>query len=511
MKHKLIINTLLLTILCGCSNTVSSSDSQISASSNYTKPESFKVYDVYLDEGYPSNKTFVLEEFEDQSFYVNDKSKAITNNTYGTVMGYCSAVYVFDANNDGYRDFCTVKSDGSGVIYWYVSIYDLHNNKEIYRHWERLHFSYFLNLKDNDLFVRQVKTYFDDETINEGKLSFNEDKGVYIDWNKNYDIADFDVTITLANPKHTPVAIKRQKDGHHVTVDDYSLYMFEIDIHSNVDYGDKNIPVSFAMAGDNFSVDSAIKIDKTQRYIFSFPSNQDNNYITHITVSNITKTFIFNKEKRTSYLNLGDIVSWSKDVNLSNLNMLKIQTELTLNAMPSHGRSINVYRNQKELSQALDYFNTWVFEVSPEDFGFLTKSIQVCEDYYFYTNKQVYSYKINSQFVQVNDKWYRLRSSFIFEYTEDYEKYYAFPSNTMNAAVYDASNDSQTDKTINYLSDLIFTEGSLDKNSTPKAKYYFVIDDYKYFIVSSKIFFEVTSNSGHLYTITGDKDFSDLF
>ena len=111
----------------------------------------------------------------------------------------------------------------------------------------------------------------------------------------------------------------------------------------------------------------------------------------------------------------------------------------------------------------------------------------------------------------MNDKWYRLKSSFILEYTEDYEKYYAFPSNTMNAAVYDASNNSQTDKTINYLSDLVFTEESLDKNSTPKAKYYFVINEYKYYIVSSKVFFEVTSSSGHLYTITSDKDFSDLF
>ena len=90
-------------------------------------------------------------------------TSAIINDTYGTVVIGGSAVYVFDANNDGYRDFCTVRSDGSGVIYWYVSIYDLHNNKEIYRHWERLRFSYFLNLKDNDLYVRQVKTYFDDE------------------------------------------------------------------------------------------------------------------------------------------------------------------------------------------------------------------------------------------------------------------------------------------------------------------------------------------------------------
>ena len=64
MKHKSIINTLLLTILCGCSNTISPSDSQTSASSNYIKPESFKVYDIYLDEGYPDEHTFVLEEFE---------------------------------------------------------------------------------------------------------------------------------------------------------------------------------------------------------------------------------------------------------------------------------------------------------------------------------------------------------------------------------------------------------------------------------------------------------------
>ena len=77
---------------------------------------------------------------------------SITNETYGTIMYYSSAVYVFDANNDGYRDFCTVRSDGSGVIYWYVTIYDLHNQKEIFKHWERLRYSYFLLLKENDLY-----------------------------------------------------------------------------------------------------------------------------------------------------------------------------------------------------------------------------------------------------------------------------------------------------------------------------------------------------------------------
>ena len=124
--------------------------------------------------------------------------------------------------------------------------------------------------------------------------------------------------ITLSHNQETPV--EKQIRFCINSAPTFELYSY--------DYGDENIPVSFAMAGDRFSVNSATKIDKTQRYSFSFLSNQDNNYITNITVSNITKTFIFNKEKRTSYLNLGDIVPWSKDVNLSNLNMLKIQTEL---------------------------------------------------------------------------------------------------------------------------------------------------------------------------------------
>ena len=45
-------------------------------------------------------------------------------------------------------------------------------------------------LKENDLYVKQVSDYYTDETINEGKVSFDKSKGVYISWNKNYDISE---------------------------------------------------------------------------------------------------------------------------------------------------------------------------------------------------------------------------------------------------------------------------------------------------------------------------------
>ena len=508
MKHKLIINTLLLTILCGCSNTVSSSDSQISASSNYTKPESFKVYDVYLDDGYPSNKTFVLEEFEDQSFYVDDKSKAITNNTYGTVMGYCSAVYVFDANNDGYRDFCTVKSNGSGVIYWYVSIYDLHNQKEIFYYFERLRFSYFLTLKDDALFVKQTKTYFNDETINEGKLSFNKDKGVYIEWNRNYDISDFDVNISLANPSHTPVTIKKEKDINYVTVDTVSQYFFDINIHSNVAYEMNKMPISFALEKSIFSLSSISRSDTLQRYCFFFQEEKGSEVIIDITISNIVKRYVFKVNSGGNSLRLKDVYPWAKELTSDNITMFELEYEDSL--VDEGMKSINRHYDKEAFISAINNFNQIAFEISSDDFSNNIRQNTYSYTYRFYLENKKYEFEVlNSLFIEANGRWYRLRTFYEPGNSTGYQRYKAFTSSG-DCFIYKIDN-TDFNTSINYLNELLFSEKSnyTSDRSIEEAKYYFEIANKKYYILSAREF--LSEDARYLYTIVSEKDFAFLF
>ena len=486
----------------------SSSDSTSASSNINANIKPFKVYDVYLDDAIPDPYSFVLEEFEDQTFYLGENMR-ITNETYGTIIDYSSAVYVFDANNDGYRDFCTVRSDGSGVIYWYVTIYDLHNQKEIFKHWERLRYSYFLLLKENDLYVKQVNDYYTDETINEGKVSFDKSKGVYISWNKNYDISDFDVQITYANPEHTHLTIKKEKDISYVIVDGVSQYFFDIDIHTNANYGEDYLPVSFAMPANRFSISKVSKTNSLQRYCFLFTDNSGPECTVHINVSNITKTFVFSIRSGPTYLTLGDVFSWSKEVTLESITMLEYEYELTFSAFLARSRHIYRAYDQSAFSKALSFFNQVAFEVSPDDFDFLTNEFQTYRKYRFYLGEQMYSYQAISTFVESNGKWYKLRSILEPSISEK-DSFYAFPSSLKETLIYN-SDSTETGQSIDYLSDLLFTENSTHNKSVDDAQYYFVVNNIKFCILSPKEFLSSDNNYRYLYTIVSDKDFSSLF
>ena len=488
-------------------NSLSNNSYSSSESTSALKP--IKIYDIYLDNADPQPFSFVLEEFDDQTFNY-DKQNKITNKTYGTVVNYASAVYAFDANNDGYRDFCIVNSDGSGAIYWYVTVYDLHNQKEIFKHWERPRFSYFLLLRDNNLYVKQVNDYYSDETINEGELSFDKDKGVYIKWNKNYDIADFDVKISFADPQHTPVTIDKQKDAYNVTVDNASQYFFDIDIHTNIDYGKEYLPVSFAMPAKSFSVFSVFKTDSLQRYNLYFTDYSSPECIALITISNITKTFIFSVRSSNSYQTLKDVISWSKDVSADNMTMFESEFETKRNIPTNSFRQITRYHSQSAFSKALSNFDQVAFEISPEDFGFLNKDFQVCHTYRFYVGEQVQTYQSISTFVESNGKWYKVRSILSMGYYDGNENLFAFPSNTPEVTIYH-SNDVGTGKSANYLTELLFAKTTMQENTMSDVQFYFVINDVKYCILSSKTFTRSDENYRYLYTITSSKDFSNLF
>ena len=491
---------------------ITSSFSEESHSSNdKEKLKPFKVYDYYLDDSIPEPFSFTLDEFDDKTFCFDEKRR-ITNEAYGTVVSPASAVYVFDANNDGYRDFCLVNSDGSGVIYWYVTIYDLHNQKEIFRHWERLRYSYFLELIENNLYVRQVNVYYSDETINKGKISFDKTKGVYIDWNKNYDIIDFDVKITYADPKHTPLTFTKQKDDYHVIVDGVSQYFFDIDIHTNVDYGEEYLPVSFAMPNNRFSLSRVSKTNSIQRYCFFFTDNSGPECTTLITVSNITKAFIFSVRSSGPYSTLGDVISWSKDISLENMTKFEYEHESTLSALPSSSRHIYRFYDRDAFSKAIANFNQVAFEISPDDFGFLTDDFQFRYTYRFYVDEQMYSYQAFSNFVEFNGKWYKERTVFeVYSSSKESERLYAFPSNTEEVPIYNSLDETETGKSANYLSDLLFEEATAQANIKDDAKYYFVINNTKYYILSPKTFAYSAAVNSRIYTIVSDKDFSSLF
>ena len=77
--------------------------------------------------------------------------------------------------------------------------------------------------------------------------------------------------------------------------------------------------------------------------------------------------------------------------------------------------------------------------------------------------------------------------------------------------IYNSLDETETGKSVNYLGDLLFQEATAQANIKDDAKYYFVINNTKYYILSPKTFAYSAAVNSRIYTIVSDKDFSSLF
>ena len=150
-----------------------------------------KVFDCYND-GYRLTTpiTFLANEYTPNTFIVDTEMNVIQKET-NYYFGKAHALYLYDADGDGYRDFCMGFTQGEGTnTNDAVSIFSLARNKEIYH----LSEAGILNNGDyhffgdfahsSTLYVHKdaMNAALERTTVDEGRLSINAYAEVTIDW-----------------------------------------------------------------------------------------------------------------------------------------------------------------------------------------------------------------------------------------------------------------------------------------------------------------------------------------
>ena len=108
------------------------------------------------------------------------------------------SLYLYDINNDGYRDLCITLNDNRGN---YVFIYDLKKEDYLFQ-LESItrfedHSGYSFLLDNNAILGVECITDVDSTSITEyGIVSYNSAFGVYVDWNNYLNISGFVLTVT---------------------------------------------------------------------------------------------------------------------------------------------------------------------------------------------------------------------------------------------------------------------------------------------------------------------------
>ena len=519
MKKGIICGALLLSLLTSCNVVSLNSDSGESKSGNLSVGTStsksqggelpvFEVFDVFgdRDNGRRADE-FKLEEFGDSPFKLESNGE-LTNGTCGADVSHAQSLFVKDVNNDGYRDFCMVSSSGSGVVYFFVEIYDLHNREKIFTLSERQCFSYFLSIDDGDLAIRRVKQYYDDEEYGRGVFRFDKSRGVYVEWENKYHVNDFSFSIASVDPNHTPLRLEEERGVYNAIADASSTYFISIDI----DAQDASLLPDYPIVSVNMGTTpftwwrNGSKSNSTHYEGFFFFSGDDQLYTVDINVSGIEKMIVFGiSDIGTEPTKIKDLYPWARNVTTDTLSSFRYDVVGGARGF----RTIYRSSSKNTISLAVRNLNLIAYECDPSFFVNIERLSTANGDrsYYYVVDGVENVIKTISSVLIVGEKYYFIRESMLFGSAEEIR--YGFDERTLSITM-KAAADGFFDKIVTDLGDFEFAEKTSNHRYTKEnAKYSFVAGSTEYYVISPKVF--ISSDLRYEYEITTARDFSELF
>ena len=202
---------------------------------NNNSPKELKpltLFDKHHGKTFTEPFSFTLEEFDHPTFNVSKANTVSQEGTSFKVEG-ANAVYIYDANGDGYRDVCVSKTIDNDTYLDYAYIYDLKNNKRIFYAIDSVQNAandYHFRLKKEQLLLVKEKcdkAAYATDTLSQGYVKFNENKEVYIEWDNMYEFKSCDVSLSSIVNNDSTFNVKEENDVKVVSAKTNTLYCFE--------------------------------------------------------------------------------------------------------------------------------------------------------------------------------------------------------------------------------------------------------------------------------------------
>ena len=512
---RLLVAFLSLPLIVGCSKG-SQTYYKPTPTSSYTpsfdpieKIEATKVYDAYLDDGYPETLNFTVKEFSSGYFKVDD-GKIIDplGNAFADIG---MALYLYDANDDGYRDFCFTERTNSGSTRTYLRIFDYKNKKEIFNN-ERTYinvYGLYFEIKDKELRVFKTNKRYNDDHYGEGQLEYKNGV-VDIKWDNYFNIANMDVKLTFADPNNTPVAVNKQGDKYTYNVDKTYNYLLHVDVEETLQTvypGSLSTPVSFSPSNVSVSIE---KSKNPFLYMFSFAGNLRNSTL-KLEFSGFEKTLVFNLLDDNALPfkqhTLGELIGWPKE-NEPVINELNIKEELPGTSVSDGNYGIGTlytFTSKTSLSTVTYGFDNYFAEIDPSSFLFESTKHYT---YILKTDKGNFFFEIVGKYLYINYRYYTGQEVIINADTNKADsKPYFFDSAVKSLGMHSLVGEDVT--IINHPEDFLFTKKVISSNEHYEATHRFEIRGAYYYVVGKKKF--IDKDAHYVFEIISDADFSSLF
>ena len=517
-KNLSIIATFLsLPLLVGCAG---ATHSYYSSKPPYTYDPSYnpgdkidpiKVFDYFQDDGYPDPLTFELKEFINSPFALDDNQNVIDNKG-NIILNAGAALYLYDVNNDGYRDFCVTKESKVGDYSTSLIIHDLRNNYEILNYKEEGRFNYFFEIRNNNLGVYKTHNKYNETRYGEGLINFTAKN--YIKWDNIFDIKSVDFTFTYADASHTAVSkARKNNDTLYADVDRTAIYLIELDVRKNIPvvYPEGFYdPISFVCNSDDVVIFNPLK-NNPFKYAIYFQGSEDS-FSIDMNFSGFSKTLNF--DVKADYispftrLKLSSLIAFASQFSLPNIEGIDVKEEKLGTLAPESSRGIGTlyqFTDDSYLSSLEEYLDEVLFEVNEDEF--------VSDDltdytYIIKTDEGDYEFMGKDRFFFVNDRCFMARKPLEMNRFSASSTSYFFDSEVYSISMEPYAEGTSSARISNPEVIVMNKKLALDEKIMD-AYYTFELRGAKYYVLNSKKFMDASGR--YVYEIISDADFSSIF
>lgn len=515
-KLSLTATFLSLPLLVGCAGATRSyhsSKSPYEYDPSYNpgdKIDPIKVFDYFIDDGYPDPLSFEVKELNTSPFYLDENQNIVDRNNV-QVLNAGASLYIYDVNNDGFRDFCVTEQSSSGAYCTSLKVYDYQNKEEILNYQEAGRFNYYFEINNNKLGVFKTHGKYNESRYGEGVINYAYKD--HIKWDNIFDIKSIDVAFTYADPDHTEVRIRNNNNLIYTSVNKVSTYLLSLDVkgtNQTIYPDDFYAPISFISNSDNVVISNPLK-DKPFTYALYFMGNEDS-YSVEMNFSGISKTLFFTAEPDSSSpfvnLTLSNLLSWASQVTLPNIEEIAIKEEKLGSSIPESSRGIGTlyeFTDDSNSSVLEEYFDEVLFEVDKEDFN---SDDLTNYTYIITTDEGEYEFEGKGNLFFVGDRCFMARKPLELNRFSANQTSYFFDREVQVISMVPCEEGKAT-KTIANPEDIVLSKKLALNESIVDACFTFNIRGATYYVLNNKKFLD--SSARYVYEITSETDFSSLF
>lgn len=463
-----------------------------------TDAKVFKVFDKGIDQDIQSNYRIYLREYDDPTFYAYKLGYLRQGNNTFTIRDYGDiwALYVFDIDDDGYRDFAWVYKDSTTMLYT-IYAHGMSPYKSLFlRNCERGDYSYFLETDDENLYVKETTGDFADTETGYGKIVARDNHG-YVEWLNTHGVIDFGFKVMIANKERTSVATWKDNGDTKFLGSSNCYYLVDLVVLGENDLTNVNLPIS--ISGTMSFLPEPARVDGRYRYTVYFMNSIAGFYL-DFTIFGITRRLqCGGTDESVEITCLRDYVDWAEELETYSIGGL---ADVDCSSAEESGIvSVYEYNDQDSYAKFKQFIHYTFYEIDPNDFAIE----RLPHRYYrvsIYKGDQGRSYKCylyNDRFMKCDDRWFicGLKTNISFDTEKAAYSYLRFDEAYKTLVYYKVSDDTRS-SSISTAS-LYFKETG-ERADITKQKYYFVMGSSKYYITGEKTFCSQWGST--TYTIT---------